>query len=273
MPTLRTGDLDLYFERGGAGPRLLFLNGSGSTIEASRLLLAPFLERFDLAVHDQRGLGRTSVPPGPYSMADYAADAAALLDHLGWSTASVVGISFGGMVAQELAATWPERIERLALLCTSPGGEGGSSYPLHELAALGEDERNEIAVRILDTRFTSEWLAEHASDRALVEMMAERRRGSSEASTDEGRRGEVEQLDARRRHDVYDRLPAITTPTLVACGRYDGIAPLANGEAIAARIPGAELRVYDGGHAFVAQDPKALPEVIEFLAAPAIPAG
>jgi pimeloyl-ACP methyl ester carboxylesterase len=70
-------------------------------------------------------------------MASYAADGAALLDHAGWTTARVFGISFGGMVAQELAVTWPDRVERLALLCTSPGGEGGSSYPLHELDVNG----------------------------------------------------------------------------------------------------------------------------------------
>ena len=74
-------------------------------------------------------------------MADYAADAAALLDHVGWDTCRVVGVSFGGMVAQELAVTSPERVERLALLCTSPGGASGASYPLHELAALPTDER------------------------------------------------------------------------------------------------------------------------------------
>jgi len=65
--------------------------------------------------------------------------------------------------------------------------------------------------------------------------------------------------------EMTDRLPRITAPTLVASGRYDGIAPLANGESIARGIPGAELRVYEGGHLFTAQDPKAQPEIIDFL--------
>jgi pimeloyl-ACP methyl ester carboxylesterase len=64
---------------------------------------------------------------------------------------------------------------------------------------------------------------------------------------------------------VLDRLPHVTAPTLVAAGRYDGIAPLPNSEAIASRIPRAELRVYEGGHAFFAQDRAALPDVLEFL--------
>ena len=80
-------------------------------------------------------------------------------------------------------------------------------------------------------------------------------------------RGMREQLRARAAHDVCDRLGKVSCPTLVACGRYDGIAPLPNSEAIVERVPDAELRIYDGGHAFFAQDPKALPEIIEFLAA------
>ena len=84
---------------------------------------------------------------------------------------------------------------------------------------------------------------------------------------DEQRRGEAEQLEARRYHDVFDRLARITCPTLVAAGRHDGIAPLANSEAIAAAVPGAVLRVFEGGHAFFAQDAAAFPEVVAFLAA------
>jgi pimeloyl-ACP methyl ester carboxylesterase len=83
------------------------------------------------------------------------------------------------------------------------------------------------------------------------------------------RQGVVEQFRARSHHDVWDRLGAITCPTLVACGRYDGIAPLVNGRAMASRIDGAEMRIYEGGHAFVGQDPKSLPEIIGFLSAPA----
>jgi len=255
--------IDIYVERRGAGPPLLFLNGSGQTLAGVGPLLDMVAARFDVVAHDQRGLGRTSIPAGPYTMAEYAADAAAVLDSVGWSEARVMGISFGGMVAQELAVTRPERVSRLALLCTSPGGVGGASYPLHKLAALPDDERAAALTGITDTRYTPEWLADHPRDQALAEMLAGRRRGSADP---EARRGELAQLEARAHHDVTDRLGAITCPTLVACGRYDGIAPVANGEAIAARVPHAELRVYDGGHIFMLQDPTALPEVLDFLA-------
>src|SRR6476619_4949631 len=68
VPTIAANGIDLYYERSGTGPRLLFLNGSGSTLETSALLIKPFADRFDVAAHDQRGLGRTSIPPGPYTM-------------------------------------------------------------------------------------------------------------------------------------------------------------------------------------------------------------
>jgi pimeloyl-ACP methyl ester carboxylesterase len=262
VPTVTTNGIACYYERRGEGPPLLFFNGSGSSIATSELLINLFTNDFDVLVHDQRGLGRTEIPPGPYEMADYAADAIALLDHVGWERARVIGISFGGMVAQEFAATVPDRVERLALLCTSPGGAAGASFPLHSLAELSPEEQMAKGTELLDTRFTPEWLATHEADRGLAKMMAARRGTEKDAET---QRGEAEQLAARSRHDVAGRLGAIACPTLVASGRYDGIAPPANGEAIATRIPGAQLRVYKGGHAFFAQDAAALPDIIGFL--------
>ncbi|MET0901619.1 MAG: alpha/beta fold hydrolase [Acidimicrobiales bacterium] len=256
MPTVRANGIDLYHERLGRGAPLLWLNGSGSTIAQIAPLLDPYSAHFDVLIHDQRGLGRTEVPAGPYSMADYAADALALLDVVGWERTRVLGISFGGMVAQELAVTAPDRIERLALLCTSPGGEGGSSYPLHELGALAPEDRARRHGTLLDTRFDEAWLAEHPNDKALVDLMGAR---------PEPTQGAVLQLEARRDHDVWDRLDRVTCPTLVASGRYDGIAAPENGEAIASRIPGAELRLFEGGHMFMVQDRAATRAVIDFL--------
>jgi 3-oxoadipate enol-lactonase len=260
MPTVAVNGIDVYYERAGEGPPLLFFNGSGATLETSAPIIEQFRRHFDVVAHDQRGLGRTSIPPGPYTMADYAADAAALLDEVGWATSAVVGISFGGMVAQEYAVTFPERVNRLALLCTSSGGAGAASYPLHELAALTPAEQQAIGVTLLDTRFTPEWLATHPRDQALVDMRADRPAPSAEE-----RRGQLEQLEARRHHDVWDRLPKVTAPTFVAGGRYDGIAPPANSQAIAGQIPGAELRMYEGGHLFFVQDHTAMPDVVAFL--------
>jgi pimeloyl-ACP methyl ester carboxylesterase len=263
VPVVTANGIAIYHERRGDGPRLLFVNGSGATLA----MVAPSIDRyaahFDVLAHDQRGLGRTEIPPGPYEMADYAADVAALLDAVGWDSCRVVGGSFGGMVAQEFAVTWPGRVERLALLCTSPGG-AYASFPLHTVVEASPAEVAARSALLMDTRFTPEWLATHDDDRALIEMTGA---ALGPTSTGEVRRGELAQLDARSRFDCLDRLGAITCPTLVAAGRYDGIAPVVNSEVIAARIPDAELHVYDGGHTFTMQDPQAMPDVLAFLAA------
>jgi pimeloyl-ACP methyl ester carboxylesterase len=165
------------------------------------------------------------------------------------------------MVAQEFAVTWPERVERLALVCTSPGGKF-AAFGLHTLESQSSDAIAAIGATLLDTRFTPEWLAEHETDRMIAEMVAQRRAAPVDP---EVARGQREQLLARSRLDVLDRLDRITCPTLVASGKYDGISPPENGAAIAERVPDAILRVYDGGHMFFVQDPAAMPEILDFL--------
>jgi pimeloyl-ACP methyl ester carboxylesterase len=263
MPSAHVNGVDLAYEVSGSGPRLLFVNGSGATMDSAAPLLTRFGAGFTLLAFDARGLGASGPAPGPYDMAACAADALALLDAVGWDTARVVGMSFGGMVALELAVTAPARIERLALLCTSAGGAGGSSYPLHELSDLDPEARAEVRRHLLDDRFDEAWLEAHPADRALVGMM-----DLPEKTDPEVVAGQRAQLEARRGHDVWDRLGAIACPTLVAAGRFDPIAPLVNSQAIASRIAGAELRAYDGGHAFFVQDPTALPDIRGFLTAP-----
>lgn len=265
VPTAQVNGIDIYFEHSGQGKRLLFFNGSGATLEKTGPMIDPYRARFEVLVHDQRGLGQTEIPLGPYSMKDYAADAVALLDFVGWSSCRVIGVSFGGMVAQEFAVTTPDRVERLVLACTSPGGAGGSSYPLHDLGPLDDPTRVERMLPLLDTRFIPEYLADHPADQALASTLTTR---TPETKTEEQLRGEHEQLLARRSHDVMDRLPNITCPTLVAAGRYDGIAPLANSEAIASRVPDSQLQVYDGGHVFFMQDQRAITDMINFLNLP-----
>ncbi len=262
MATVRLDGFDLYYEVAGTGPRLLFFNGSGASLATVAPIISMLYADFEIAAFDQRGIGRTPLPERLYSMADLAGDALALADHLGWHSFEAMGVSFGGMVAQEVAVTAPERIDRLALLCTSAGGAGASSFPLQTLKDLDPAERAVVSAKILDSRFTPEWLETHEGARTLVSMMGE---GADAQESDEVRKGKEWQLQARREHDVYDRLPRITCPTIVASGRYDGIAPEANGAAIAAQIPNSTFRVFEGGHAFFVQDPAAFPEIKDFL--------
>src|SRR5262249_54036632 len=90
VPTVAANGIEIYYERHGSGSPLLWFNGSGGTIARTRVLLDPYVKHFDVVAHDQRGLGQTSIPPGPYEMSDYAADAAALLDAFGWERCRIV---------------------------------------------------------------------------------------------------------------------------------------------------------------------------------------
>jgi len=263
MPVDHVNGAQLYWERGGSGPRLLFCNGSGTTLQAVRPVLDLLAGQFDLLAWDYRGLGRSVPLPGPYAMADLAADAAGLLEIAGWDACRVLGVSFGGMVAQEFAVTRPDQVERLALACTSPGGGGGSSYPLQDLQGLPPGQRAAAQLTLADSRWDERWLQAHPADRALAGRLA-----ANQDQQDPAAAAREAQLAARAGHDVWDRLGAITCPTLVGYGNYDGIAPADNSAAIASRIRGSELRGYEGGHLFLFQDPAAIPDFEAFLQAP-----
>jgi 3-oxoadipate enol-lactonase len=264
MPRVTVGDIALYHERGGrsSGPRVLLISGTGGDLRQEPSLLAsPLAATFDLLAYDQRGLGRSDKPDVAYTMGDYGRDAAGLLDAVSWDRCAVVGISFGGMVAQELALLDPARVTRLVLCCTSSGGSGGSSYPLHELEALPPEDRLTRTLGLMDSRWDAAW---QAANPAIVELMRSRTAvGSGDAEATAGAR---RQLEARAAHDTYARLPQLAMPTLVCAGRFDQIAPLANAEALAAQIPSATLQVFDGGHAFFFQDPGAWSAIAAFLA-------
>jgi len=266
MPFTNVGALTMHYETIGRGPKVVFVSGSGGDLRVRPGVLdTPLAARFSVLAFDQRGLGRTAKPPGPYSMADYADDAAGLMRQVGFDGVDVVGVSFGGMVAQELALRHPSAVRRLVLCCTSSGGEGGASYPLHRLATLSADERARKQLEISDLRRTPEWQRANPDDvRRLLEMAEQTARvGAGEADRE---RGALLQLEARKHHDTWARLPQLGMPVLLCAGRYDGIAPLTNMQAMASRIPNATLRIYEGGHLFMIQDRSAYPDIVSWLA-------
>jgi len=265
MPFVTVRDLKLYYEIRGTGSRLLTITGTGGNLRHTpNIFEAPIARHFEVLSYDQRGLGRTSRPDIPYTMADYAADANALLDVLEWDRCFVMGISFGGMVAQELALRYSHRVERLVLACTSSGGAGGASYPLHELADLPIEDYSHRILELSDTRRDAAWQAGHpAQFQALFDVtLANLRVGADEPGRSIGVR---RQLEARALHNTYDRLPALRMPVYLCGGRYDGIATPANLEAMQKQIPGARLELFEGGHLFFMQDPRAFDRIISFL--------
>jgi 3-oxoadipate enol-lactonase len=265
MPREIIGDIEIQWERAGAGDPLLFISGTGGDLRNKpNVFDGPFPKAFDVLAYDQRGLGQTSKPDAPYSMAGYADDAAALMDHIGWRDALVIGVSFGGMVAQELVLRHPHKVRRLVLACTSPGGAGGSSFAFHEIGHMDRLTRARHLIPISDTRCDAAWAEANPAvyDQAIALTAAD-----PFADEPGHALGARRQLEARALHDTWDRLPAIECPVMIAAGRFDGIARLETQHRLAARIPGAELRVFEGGHMFMLQDRAANPDIIAFLKA------
>ncbi len=269
MPFASVRDLDMYYElHGDHGPNVVLISGTGGDLRTNPRRGHGVLESAcRVLMYDQRGLGRTSKPDRPTSIEEYADDCAALMDVIGWSSAHVVGISFGGMVAQHVALRHPDRVDRLVLACTSSGGAGGASFDLLAVDRLTGDDRRSIMLPLMDTR------NEPDADPPVVAPMFDLlgpylsapRPNSDEPDAAIGAR---RQLEARAGHDTWARLPEITAPTLVVGGRFDGQAPPENLERLAGRIPDSRLEFFDGGHLFLLQDATAWPRIVTFLGSP-----
>lgn len=265
MPSMLVGaDFYLHYLLAGQGAPLLLLGGTGWDL---RQPLSPFerslQQHFQVLRYDQRGQGRSSKPDYPYTMADYADDAAHLLDALGISQAlPVLGISFGGMVAQEFALRYPQRVTRLILACTSSGGAGGASYPLHTLQDLEPLPYAERFLQLANLKRDAAWQRANAEFyQAMLQFTAHARQELDA----EAWRGLQHQLSARKNHDCYHRLPQLRVPVLVCGGEDDGICPPDNLRALAQQIPQAELQLFAGGHGFYLENQQVLPKVLEFL--------
>lgn len=263
MPFARSGDIDLYFEMAGRGPPLLLIPGTNADLRRKpRLIDGILAEHFQVLSYDQRGLGQSSKPDRVYTMAEYAQDAVALLDHAGWHRVAVLGVSFGGAVAQHLGLRAPQRVSRLALACANPGG--AFAYPLHELEDVPAEQRARTMLG-LDLRRTPAWVAENPTKaQAIMNDIMMRGRPFDPADA-EARTGMRRQLEARTGHDVLARLHELAMPTALFGGRHDGLGTVAAQKAMAEQIPGATVSLFEGGHAFLNEDPAALRAIIHFL--------
>jgi 3-oxoadipate enol-lactonase len=264
MPIVETERLRFHCQRAGNGAPLLFISGTGADLRNTpNVFDGPLPKAFDVLAYDQRGLGQSEKPDQACTMADYADDAAAVMAAHGWDSAHVIGVSFGGMVAQELVLRHPARVRRLVLACTSAGGEGGASFPFHTIDHLEGEARARHLLPISDRRMDAAWATANPDlYKTMIAMSA------TDPFRDEpGRReGARRQLAARAGHDCWERLGEITAPTLIAAGRHDGIATPENQLNLALRIVGSRLRFFDGGHLFMLQDRRALKAMMAFLA-------
>lgn len=242
MPTAPVRDGHLSYEQAGQGPLVVLLHGIGGSARSWRHQLTGLADTFTVVAWDARGYGGSSDPPAGWTIADYADDLAALLDHLGAPRAHVVGLSMGGVIALAFADRHPQRLDRLVLADTYCGG--GTLPPAERQARL---ERRLAAVASGNlAQFARERAAELLSPQAPATLHDEVAAIMAALHPQGYRQAAIALAEADYRHV----LPTIVAPTLVIWGSEDRVLPRAESERLAAGIPGARLAIIEGaGHA------------------------
>ena len=262
MPYTDGPGFQMYYEERGSGFPLLLINGLGSDHHEWIHQFPAFEACFRGIVFDNRGTGRTDVPPGPYTTAQMADDAASLLRALGIPRTHVLGVSLGGMIAQEVALRHPDLVDGLVLGCTGPGGELSLRPSPEAMAAFalakGEDPEAEVR-RMLPFLYTDACIRERPGE---IEEFVRRR--LDHPTPPEGYQA---QLVAAVTHDASSRLGKIRARTLVITGDADRLVNWENSLRLAGRIPGAILVVLPGApHRLFAETAAAFNrEVLRFL--------
>jgi 3-oxoadipate enol-lactonase len=252
MPVAVVGEVEVSYERAGSGPPLLLIMGmSGSRLTWGKPFLAELRRDFDVIAYDNRGVGDSSWMREQFTIAELAGDAIALLDSLGLDRVHVAGISMGGMIAQELALTRPERVRTLTLGCTYCGGPGSALTSEPVIRRLTEAIMSGDRARSLRTSWEVNVSPALAAD-------ADRYAAFTEAALAAPVAVPVimAQMRAIAEHDTSARLPRIRTPTLVVHGSVDEMLPVENARIIARLVPGSRLEVMDDvGHLFFWERP------------------
>jgi pimeloyl-ACP methyl ester carboxylesterase len=254
VSTAQIEDIELHYEEHGAGMPLLLIGGIPAVADDWRPLAKPLSARRRVIAYDNRGGGHSTVTEGPYSTKQLAADAAALLDELGIRRADVFGISLGGMVAQELALGWPERVDRLILGGTHAGVANAApqSRETGEAFSMETEDWGERVRALAPLAFSEGYDAE------LLEAFIEKK---SRDVQDPG--GYRAQIEAALGHDTYDRLHEIASPTLIVTGDEDRVIPPLSSNVMHEAIPGSRLVEIEGaGHLFFIEKPEESLELI-----------
>ena len=254
--------MQIAYEARGDGEPSLFIHG----LAYDRLGWGPLpdllTDDFRVLRFDNRGVGESDVPEGPYTVEQLAADAVAVLDAAGAERAHVLGVSLGGFIAQEVALSYPERVAKLVLFSTSPGGPNQHPMPAEGLDAFRRFplmEREEGLRLMVENSLGDRAVRERPE--LVDEVYAYRLERAPPIEAWEA------QFHAARIFDSYDRLPGIAAPTLVLHGGADKVIDTRNGELLAERIPDARLHlVPDRGHLLVWEEAELLaPIVRDFL--------
>lgn len=260
MPYLSANGIRLYYQTAGEGPSLLLLHGLGSASDDWQLQIPIFAGHFRVVAMDLRGHGRSDKPRGPYAMRDFASDAVALLDGLMIPRAHVLGLSLGGMVAQQLALDFPRRVSSLTLVNTFPRFDPWESHLLRRIVQrainFGEGGMDAVAEAVAASLFP------RPTQRPLYEETV-KRFARNDVS------GYQASVRAILRFNVESRLRGVRCPTLIVAGDRDRTVSWRQKVRMARQVAGARFAViHDSGHASPLDQPAHFNRVVlEFLVA------
>ena len=249
MPIARVGDINIYYEVHGKGEPLLLIMGFGSNSGHWFAILDKLAKERQVIVFDNRGTGRSDKPNVPHTATMMVEDIAGLLDVVGISTVDIIGVSMGGMIAQEFALSYPRRINSLVLGCTSCGGV--NAIPNTQKArdflfstAIDKLTDEEKALITIPWLWKTEFIENNPDAvKRYVAITTEHPTPPESYSC---------QANFILTFSSYDRLPELKAPTLVICGAKDRLIPPENSRILASRIPNAELAmIQNAGHGFI----------------------
>jgi pimeloyl-ACP methyl ester carboxylesterase len=252
MPIATVNGIDINYSLEGDGPRTIVLvNGLADDLTTWELQMPDLLAAgYQVLRYDNRGVGLSSAPPGPYTSRLLADDAKALVNNLGLTGFHMMGVSMGGMIAQEYALAYPDDLVTATFACTyaAPGPFCSRMFSMwHDMAPV-----NGVPFIMRDVflwAFTVPFFEDHPEDAADFEAEMAAMTMSTDAY--------LAQLEAIRTHDTTDRLGTLSVPTLVLAGEEDILIPVRLSRQLHALVPGAEWATTTGGHACMWEHPAA----------------
>jgi pimeloyl-ACP methyl ester carboxylesterase len=262
MPEVVKNDLKIYYESHGRGYPLILIRGLGSNADHWYAQVPAFERHYRVIVFDNRGIARSGDPGSPFSIQDMAEDTVSLMDALQIGQAHVLGLSMGGMIAQEIAIRYPERVKGLILTVTHCGGAHqvrAEESVVETIRRMIVENGMEVRIKAVKVFFAPRTLMERPE--IVQEYAAVSMRYPADSNILQ------RQWDAINGHDACDRLEQVKAATLVLTGADDVVIPTANSKILAERISKAELLVVPGGghHVLIEQPRTCHPAVIDFL--------
>jgi pimeloyl-ACP methyl ester carboxylesterase len=256
MPYAQSAGTPIWWEEQGTGEPLLLIMGLGFPASLWYRVRPALAERHRVISFDNRGTGATGPVPGPYPIEAMAADAAAVLDAAGVDRAHVLGISMGGLIAQELTLANPERVTSLILAATHPGGEA-TVLPEPEVLQLLQTRTDLPLEESYRVTIPVAYAAKTAADVIDADIAA--RLGNPTSA--EGYTNQL--LGGMAYSGAADRLPTVGVPTLCLHGSDDRLVPPVNSETLASLVPGARVHIIDGAaHMLFSDAPEAFVDAV-----------